>query len=78
MPGWLSALLIAVGVIAASWLVLIVLARRLPPGLAKDLASFLPDCVTAARRLRKDPRVPRSAKIANSPGSKRFRDCPRS
>ena len=64
MPGWLSALLIAVGVIAASWLVLIVLARRLPPGLAKDLASFLPDCVTAARRLRKDPRVPRSAKIA--------------
>ena len=57
-------MLIAVGVIVASWLVLIVLARRLPPGLAKDLASFLPDCVTTARRLRKDPRVPRRAKIA--------------
>lgn len=64
IPGWLSALLIAVGVIIASWLVLILLARRLPPGLAKDLASFLPDCVTAARRLRKDPRVPRRAKVA--------------
>ena len=43
---------------------MIVLARRLPPGLARDLASFLPDCVTAARRLRRDPRVPRRAKIA--------------
>ena len=30
----------------------------------RDLASFLPDCVTATRRLRKDPRVPRAAKIA--------------
>jgi uncharacterized membrane protein YkvA (DUF1232 family) len=36
----------------------------LPPGLAKDLASFLPACATTLRRLRKDPRVPRSAKIA--------------
>jgi uncharacterized membrane protein YkvA (DUF1232 family) len=64
MPGWLLALLIAVGVIVASWVLMIVLARRLPPGLAKDLASFLPDCVTTARRLRKDPRVPRRAKVA--------------
>ncbi len=64
MPGWLQAILIAVGVLAASWVVLIVLARRLPPGLARDLARFLPDCVTAARRLRRDPRVPRRAKIA--------------
>lgn len=64
MSGWLTALLIGVGVLLASWLVLIILARRLPPGLAKDLASFLPDCVTTMRRLRKDPRVPRSAKIA--------------
>jgi uncharacterized membrane protein YkvA (DUF1232 family) len=31
---------------------------------AKDLAGFLPDCVTAARTLRRDPRVPRRAKIA--------------
>src|SRR5581483_7104455 len=57
-------LLIAVGVIVASWAVLIVLARRLPPGAAKDLASVLPACATTVRRLRKDPRVPRRAKLA--------------
>ena len=57
-------LLIAVGVIVASWAVLVVLARRLPPGAAKDLATVLPACVTTARRLRKDPRVPRKAKLA--------------
>ena len=64
MPGWLEAVLIAVALVVGSWLVLIVLARRLPPGLARDLAAFLPDCVTAARVLRRDPRVPRRAKIA--------------
>jgi uncharacterized membrane protein YkvA (DUF1232 family) len=57
-------LLFALGIVLASWVVLILLARRLPPGLAKDFASFLPACATALRRLRKDPRVPRSAKIA--------------
>jgi uncharacterized membrane protein YkvA (DUF1232 family) len=56
--------LLAAGLILASWAVLALLARRLPPGLAKDLASFLPACVTTARRLRKDPRVPLSAKVA--------------
>ncbi|MEO8266821.1 MAG: DUF1232 domain-containing protein [Ilumatobacteraceae bacterium] len=60
----LRLLLITAGVVAASWVVMIVLARRLPPGLAKDLATVLPACVTTARRLRKDPRVPRSVKIA--------------
>jgi len=57
---------IAVGVAAvvASWAVLVWLASRLPPGLARDLAAFLPSCVTLLRRLRGDPRVPRSAKIA--------------
>ena len=43
---------------------MIVLAKQLPPGLAKDLASVLPACVTTARRLRKDPRVPRRVKVA--------------
>ena len=55
---------VAVVVIAISWLVMIVLAKRLPPGLAKDLATVLPACVTTARRLRKDPRVPRRVKLA--------------
>jgi uncharacterized membrane protein YkvA (DUF1232 family) len=64
MPGWLQWILIAVAIVVGSWLLLIVLARRLPPGVARDLAAFLPDCVTTARTLRKDPRVPRRAKIA--------------
>ena len=64
MPGWLQVILIAVALVIASWLLLILLARRLPPGVAKDLAGFLPDCVTAMRVLRRDPRVPRRAKVA--------------
>jgi uncharacterized membrane protein YkvA (DUF1232 family) len=55
---------IGVVVLAASWGVLILLARRLPPGVVKDLAGFLPACVTTLRRLRRDPRVPRRAKVA--------------
>jgi uncharacterized membrane protein YkvA (DUF1232 family) len=64
MPGWLQAVLIGLALVVLSWLLLIVLARRLPPGVAKDLAAFIPDCVTTARTLRKDPRVPRRARIA--------------
>ncbi|MEY2580417.1 MAG: hypothetical protein QOE09_266 [Ilumatobacteraceae bacterium] len=56
-------LIIAVVVVAVSWIVMIVLARRLPPGLAKDMATVLPACVTTARRLRKDPRVPTRVKF---------------
>jgi uncharacterized membrane protein YkvA (DUF1232 family) len=55
MSGWLGALVLAVG--------LLLLARRLPPGLLRDLAGFVPDCVTTVRRLRGDPRVPRRAKL---------------
>lgn len=56
--------LIGVGVVVLSWALMIVLAKRLPPGTAKDLATVLPACLTTVRRLRKDPRVPRSAKVA--------------
>jgi uncharacterized membrane protein YkvA (DUF1232 family) len=48
----------------ASWAILVILAKRLPPGILRDLAAFIPDCVTTVRRLRKDLRVPRRAKIA--------------
>ena len=61
---WFGLLFLGAAAVAASWAILIVLARRLPPGLAKDLAGFLPACATTLRRLRKDPRVPRRAKIA--------------
>ena len=42
-------------VLLASWGLLVVLARRLPPGTLKDLAGFLPACLTLLRRLRADP-----------------------
>jgi uncharacterized membrane protein YkvA (DUF1232 family) len=64
MRDWLIGLVIAVGCVIAGWLLLIGLARRLPPGILRDLAAFIPDCVTTVRRLRNDPRVPRRAKIA--------------
>jgi uncharacterized membrane protein YkvA (DUF1232 family) len=64
MRQWLIGLAVGVGLLLASWGLLLVLARRLPPGILRDLAAFIPDCVTTVRRLRKDPRVPRRAKIA--------------
>jgi len=64
MSDWLTGLGIAIALLLASWGLLIVLAKRLPPGILRDLAAFIPDCVTTVRRLRKDPRVPRKAKMA--------------
>ncbi|RSM70258.1 hypothetical protein DMB66_09560 [Actinoplanes sp. ATCC 53533] len=64
MREWLFGLGVALACLVASWVLLLVLARRLPPGVLRDLAAFIPDCVTAVRRLRKDPRVPRRARIA--------------
>lgn len=55
---------VAVALMVAGWAVMIVLARRLPPGPLRELARFIPDCVTTVRRLRRDPRVPRRAKVA--------------
>jgi uncharacterized membrane protein YkvA (DUF1232 family) len=64
VPTLLRTVLIAAAVIVMSWAVLVVLARRLPPGLARDLARFLPDCALLARRLRRHPAVPRRARVA--------------
>ena len=64
MRDWLIGLGVGVALLLASWGLLILLARRLPPGIARDLAAFIPDCVTTVRRLRTDPRVPRRARIA--------------
>jgi uncharacterized membrane protein YkvA (DUF1232 family) len=63
MSGWLRALLLAVALMVGTWALLVLLARRPPPGLLRDLAGFVPDCVTTIRRLRGDPRVPRRAKV---------------
>ena len=63
MNRWLAGLAVAVFAVVACWGLLLLLARRLPPGTARDLAAFIPDCVTTVRRLRADPRVPRRAKV---------------
>ena len=47
-----------------SWVAMVLFARRLPAGLLRDAAEFLPACVTTARRLRGSDAVPRRAKIA--------------
>lgn len=60
----LKILAFAAGAVVASWVLLVLVAARLPEGTLKEIASFLPDCATAARRLRRDPRVPRRAKVA--------------
>jgi uncharacterized membrane protein YkvA (DUF1232 family) len=64
MRDWLIGVGATIMVVLASWGLLILLARRLPPGIMRDLAAFIPQCATTIRRLRKDPRVPRRAKIA--------------
>jgi uncharacterized membrane protein YkvA (DUF1232 family) len=64
MAGWLEPILIALAVMVVLWALLVVLAARLPGGLLKELAGLLPACVTLARRLRADPRVPWQAKAA--------------
>jgi uncharacterized membrane protein YkvA (DUF1232 family) len=63
LSGWLRGVLLALALMVSGWALLVLLARRLPPGLLRDLAGFVPACVTTARRLRRDPRVPRRAKM---------------
>jgi uncharacterized membrane protein YkvA (DUF1232 family) len=63
LSGWLRGVLLALVLMVSGWALLVLLARRLPPGLLRDLAGFVPACVTTARRLRRDPRVPRRAKV---------------
>jgi uncharacterized membrane protein YkvA (DUF1232 family) len=64
MHDWLRVVLLAAILMVGTWALLALLASRLPPGLLRDLAAFVPDCVTTVRRLRCDPRVPRRAKVA--------------
>lgn len=59
MTAWLRWMLVTAGFVMATWAVLGVLARRLPPGIARNVAAFLPACATTMRRLRRHPAVPR-------------------
>jgi uncharacterized membrane protein YkvA (DUF1232 family) len=61
---WLKVLLVGAVVLAASYLLLVLMARRLPPGILRELVEFLPACVTTARTLRRHPAVPARAKVA--------------
>ena len=60
---WLTALGVGAAVLVLSWVLLVVLARRLPEGTAKELARFLPACLTTVRRLRRHPAVPRGVRV---------------
>ena len=64
MDDWLRPILVALALMVGLWGLLVILAARLPASLLKDLAGFVPACVTLARRLRADPRVPFKAKAA--------------
>lgn len=64
MSDWLRVLGIAVVLLSVSYAVLAVLARRLPPGILRDLVAFIPACLGTARTLRRHPAVPRRAKVA--------------
>jgi uncharacterized membrane protein YkvA (DUF1232 family) len=64
MANWLLGLAVAALLMLVGWAALVVAARRLPPGVLRDLATVIPACVTTIRRLRRDPRVPRRAKVA--------------
>ena len=52
MRDWLITIIAGLALLLASWGSLILLARRLPPGVLRDLAALVPDCVTTVRRLR--------------------------
>ena len=64
MAHWLQIAAIGLALWVASWIVMVLLARRLPPGLLREAAEFLPACVTTARTLRGRPEVPRRARVA--------------
>ncbi len=61
---WIRAAVVGGTVLVGTWAVMVVLAKRLPPGVLKDLATLLPAAVSTARTLRRHPAVPRSAKVA--------------
>ena len=64
MNTWLVVAGVALGLWAVSCALMILFAHRLPDGLMRQVAEFLPSCVTTARTLRKHPAVPRRAKVA--------------
>jgi hypothetical protein len=72
MRDWLIGLGVAAALMLTTWATLIVLAKRLPPGILRDLAAFIPDCLTTIRSLRKTLRYrvrPKSRSSSQGCGS---------
>ena len=61
---WFWLAMAGVAGLLGSWGLLLLLARTLPAGILKELAGLLPACARTMWRLRRDPRVPRRAKVA--------------
>ncbi len=61
---WWQAVALGLGLLVASWVVLVLLARRLPPGTLREVAALLPNCGRMVWRLRRHRDVPRRAKLA--------------
>src|SRR6476469_6081513 len=61
---WWMAVLVGAALLVASWMLLVLLAARLPEGSLKELAGFLPDCASTARRPRGDPWAHTQAQLA--------------
>lgn len=64
MQSWLTTIAVVLALWALLCVVMVVVARRLPPGLLRQVLEFLPSCVSTARTLRRHPQVPRSARVA--------------
>jgi|GEM_PF-5661847 len=61
---WLTAVAIGLLVVVTVWVALFVAARQLPPGRARELVAFAPNCVILIQRLRRDHRLPFRARVA--------------
>lgn len=54
----------ALVVLVLLWGLVVLLARRLPPGTAREAVLFIPHAVVTVKRLLRDPRVPKRVKVA--------------
>ncbi|MBI2169417.1 MAG: DUF1232 domain-containing protein [Actinobacteria bacterium] len=61
--GWARWVVGAVAFVGAAWLGVFLLARRLPPGVAREAVLFIPHAVVTVKRLMRDPSVPRRVKL---------------
>lgn len=61
---WLIAALVGAAVVVGLALAMALPARLLPPGRSRELVGFIPNAVVLLRRLGRDARLPRRARLA--------------